>query len=93
VGTCCQGVNSTYQIRYGRSASITGPYVDRSGVNMMSGGGTLLDGGNDRWRGPGGQDIAGTSVIVRHAYDAQDNGNAKLLISNLNWDSDGWPRY
>ena len=41
-GTCCQGVNSTYQIRYGRSTSITGPYVDRSGVNMMSGGGTLL---------------------------------------------------
>jgi arabinan endo-1,5-alpha-L-arabinosidase len=92
-GTCCQGVNSTYQIRYGRSTSITGPYVDRSGVNMMNGGGTLFDGGNDRWRGPGGQDIAGTSVIVRHAYDAQDNGNAKLLISNLNWDADGWPRY
>ena len=92
-GTCCQGVNSTYQIRYGRSTSITGPYVDKSGVNMMNGGGTLLDGGNDRWRGPGGQDIAGTSVIVRHAYDAQDNGNAKLLISNLNWDADGWPRY
>ncbi len=92
-GTCCQGVNSTYQIRYGRSTSITGPYVDRSGVNMMNGGGTLFDGGNDRWRGPGGQDIAGTSVIVRHAYDAQANGNAKLLISNLNWDADGWPRY
>jgi arabinan endo-1,5-alpha-L-arabinosidase len=93
VGTCCQGVNSTYQIRYGRSTSITGPYVDKSGVSMMNGGGSLLDGGNDRWRGPGGQDIAGTSVIVRHAYDAQDNGNAKLLISNLNWDGDGWPRY
>jgi len=92
-GTCCQGVNSTYQIRYGRSTSITGPYVDRSGVNMMNGGGTLFDGGNDRWKGPGGQDIAGTGVIVRHAYDATDNGNAKLLISNLNWDSDGWPRY
>lgn len=92
-GLCCQGVNSTYQIRYGRSTSITGPYVDRSGVNMMNGGGTLFDGGNDRWKGPGGQDVAGTGVIVRHAYDAQDNGNAKLLISNLNWDSDGWPRY
>lgn len=92
-GTCCQGVNSTYQIRYGRSTSITGPYVDKSGVNMMNGGGSLLDGGNDRWRGPGGQDVAGTSVIVRHAYDAQNNGNATLLISNLNWDADGWPRY
>jgi arabinan endo-1,5-alpha-L-arabinosidase len=92
-GLCCQGVNSTYQIRYGRSTSITGPYTDKSGVSMMSGGGTLFDGGNSRWVGPGGQDIAGTSVIVRHAYDAQDNGNAKLLISNLNWDDQGWPRY
>ena len=92
-GLCCQGVNSTYQIRYGRSTSITGPYTDRSGVSTMNGGGTLLDGGNDRWRGPGGQDVAGTNVIVRHAYDAQNNGNATLLISNLNWDSDGWPRY
>jgi arabinan endo-1,5-alpha-L-arabinosidase len=92
-GTCCQGVNSTYQIRYGRSTSIIGPYVDKSGVSMMNGGGSLLDGGNDRWKGPGGQDVAGTSVIVRHAYDAQNNGAATLLISNLNWDADGWPRY
>ncbi|HKE95729.1 MAG TPA: glycoside hydrolase family 43 protein [Povalibacter sp.] len=92
-GLCCQGVNSTYQIRYGRSTSITGPYVDKSGVSMMSGGGTLLDGGNSRWIGPGGQDIAGTSVIARHAYDATDNGNAKLLINTLNWSSDNWPQY
>lgn len=92
-GTCCQGVNSTYQIRYGRSTSITGTYVDKNGTSMMSGGGTLLDGGNARWVGPGGQDIEGTGVIARHAYDAQNNGNATLLISNLRWDSSGWPIY
>jgi len=92
-GTCCQGVNSTYQIRYGRSTSITGTYVDKNGTSMMSGGGSLLDGGNARWVGPGGQDIEGTGVIARHAYDAQNNGNATLLISNLRWDSSGWPIY
>lgn len=91
-GLCCQGTNSTYQIRYGRSTSITGPYVDKNGVNMMNGGGSLLDGGNSRWVGPGGQDIAGTSVIARHAYDATDNGTPKLLINTLNW-SNGWPTY
>ncbi len=64
-----------------------------SGVSMMNAGGSLLDGDNDRWRGPGGQDIAGNSVIARHAYDAQNNGNATLLISNLNRDGDGGPRY
>lgn len=93
VGTCCAGVNSTYRILYGRSSSITGPYVDKNGTNMMSGGGSVLDAGNSRWVGPGGQDIANTDVIVRHAYDASDNGNAKMLISTLNWDSSGWPRY
>ena len=92
-GLCCQGVNSTYQIRYGRSTSITGTYVDKNGTSMMSGGGSLLDGGNSVWVGPGGQDIAGTNVIARHAYDATDNGNAKLLINTLNWDSSGWPTY
>lgn len=93
VGKCCDGVNSTYQIRYGRATDIRGPYVDKNGTDMMNGGGSLLDGGNSIWVGPGGQDILNTDVIVRHAYDATDNGTPKLLISTLNWDSSGWPRY
>ena len=31
-GTCCAGVNSTYNIRMGRSTNITGPYLDNNGV-------------------------------------------------------------
>ena len=27
------------------------------------------------------------------AYDAGDNGTPKLLISTLNWDANGWPKY
>lgn len=92
-GKCCEGVNSTYQIRYGRSTSITGPYIDKQGVDMMNGGGSLLDTSRGRWIGPGGQDIVGNDVIVRHAYDANDGGASKLLISKLNWDANGWPRY
>ncbi|MBL4827561.1 MAG: family 43 glycosylhydrolase [Spongiibacteraceae bacterium] len=92
-GVCCAGVNSTYQIQYGRSTQITGPYLDKNGVDMMSSGGSLLDGGNAVWVGPGGQDIVGNHTVVRHAYDATDNGAAKLLISKLNWDANGWPRY
>jgi hypothetical protein len=93
VGFCCRGVDSTYQIRYGRATSITGPYLDKSGVDMLQGGGTLLDAGNTRWIGPGGQDIQGTSIIARHAYDSTDNGAPKLLINTLSWDSQGWPKY
>ena len=91
---CCKGADSTYRIVVGRSSSITGPYVDKAGVAMMSGGGTVLASSGSRFKGPGGQSLlADGSVIAWHAYDAQNNGNATLLISNLNWDSDGWPRY
>ena len=92
IDVCCQGVNSTYKIAYGRSTSITGPYVDRNGVNMLSSGGSILDSGNAQWRGPGGQSIHGTNVIARHAYDAYANGAPKLLISDLYWGG-GWPSY
>jgi arabinan endo-1,5-alpha-L-arabinosidase len=93
IDSCCKGVNSTYKMVYGRSTSITGPYVDKNGVNMMNGGGTILDTGNVRWKGPGGQDVVNGNLIVRHAYDATDNGNPKLLISDLLWDTNRWPKY
>src|SRR5579862_6760051 len=32
-GLCCRGTNSTYEIRVGRSPQITGPYLDRDGVD------------------------------------------------------------
>ena len=35
---CCNGVDSTYEIHIGRSNSITGPYVDKNGVDMRLGG-------------------------------------------------------
>ncbi|GGN97645.1 extracellular endo-alpha-(1-_5)-L-arabinanase 1 [Saccharibacillus kuerlensis] len=93
IDKCCSGVNSTYKMVYGRSKSITGPYVDKNGVSMMNNGGTILDAGNARWKGPGGQDIYNANLIVRHAYDAEDEGRPKLMISDLKWTSDGWPTY
>ena len=93
VGKCCAGTDSTYRIAYGRASDIRGPYLDKNGNNMLSGGGSILDAGNSQWVGPGGQDILNTDVMVRHAYDAGDNGVPKLLISTLNWDSNGWPRF
>ena len=93
VGKCCDGTNSTYRIAYGRSSDIRGPYLDKNGTDMLASGGSILDAGNSQWVGPGGQDILNTDVIVRHAYDAGDNGTPKLLISTLNWDANGWPKY
>lgn len=92
IDKCCSGVNSTYKISYGRSSSITGPYLDKNGVNMLNSGGTVLDAGNAQWKGPGGQSVYGTTVIARHAYNANANGAPTLLISDLLW-SNGWPTY
>ena len=37
-GKCCIGVNSTYNIRVGRSKSVTGPFLDKDGKDMAQGG-------------------------------------------------------
>lgn len=91
IDLCCKGASSTYKIIFGRSTNVTGPYVDKSGTDLMNGGGTIFDAGNARWKGPGGQSLMGTQAIAHHAYDASNNGAATLMIKNLYWDSEGWP--
>jgi arabinan endo-1,5-alpha-L-arabinosidase len=96
IDMCCQGVNSTYKIAYGRSEVITGPYADQSGTAMLAGGGTVLDSSGPRWIGPGGQSVyhdATGWIIAFHAYDAQNNGNPTLQISDLFWSPDKWPTF
>jgi arabinan endo-1,5-alpha-L-arabinosidase len=90
---CCRGAKSTYKIMVGRSARITGPYLDKDGKPMPDGGGPLLLEGNDRWRGPGGQSVVHDSkgdFLVFHAYDGV-TGRPFLQISTIAW-VDGWPR-
>ena len=53
--------------------------------------GSLFDTGNEKWIGPGGEDAYG-SYLARHAYDAENNGVSKLLVSSLTW-TNGWPAY
>jgi arabinan endo-1,5-alpha-L-arabinosidase len=91
---CCRGVDSTYNVRVGRSREITGPYVDRDGLPMLKGGGTRLVWGKGRWRGPGHNAVfheGGTDWLVYHAYDAEDHGAPKLRIEKLHWSASGWP--
>lgn len=92
--TCCDGVNSTYKIMVGRSADITGPYVDKNGYSMMIGGGTLFVVSDGRWIGPGHAAITGIQgqeYFSFHSYDAEANGNPTLRIHELSWDQNAWP--
>lgn len=91
---CCRGVDSTYHVKVGRSERVTGPYVDRDGVEMLKSGGTQVTFPTDRWRGPGHNSILqenGVEYIVYHAYDAERLGVPTLRIDLLVWDADGWP--
>jgi arabinan endo-1,5-alpha-L-arabinosidase len=92
--TCCRGLDSTYKIMVGRAEQITGPYVDRAGIPMLEGGGTLLLDSRGRYHGPGGQAVVladGVYRLVHHYYDREASGAPKLQIHDLSWSADGWP--
>lgn len=91
---CCRGVSSTYNLRVGRSRDLQGPYVDREGVALLDGGGTLLLAGDERWRGVGANTIlstGGRDYNVYHSYDANAAGRSTLRIAELGWDAADWP--
>jgi arabinan endo-1,5-alpha-L-arabinosidase len=94
--TCCQGPKSTYNIRIGRSKSVTGPYLDKSGVDMLHSGGSLfLATTNGPLIGPG---HGGTLTAQGKTWFTSDfegdirmNVKATLAIMPLRWNADGWP--
>jgi arabinan endo-1,5-alpha-L-arabinosidase len=90
-GTCCSGASSTYHISYGRSTSITGPYYDKNGVNMLNSGGTTLDAGGGRFIAPGGESVT-NGAMARHELDSANGYNPVLFINDLYF-VNGWPSY
>ena len=94
---CCRGTHSTYHTVVGRSRSVTGPYVDRTGKPLLDGGGTPFLSANTRWLGPGGASLllhgltrpGAVDLIVFHAYDAT-TGKPSMQLSTITW-KDGWP--
>jgi arabinan endo-1,5-alpha-L-arabinosidase len=94
INICCNGVASTYRIIVGRSQNPLGPYLDRGGIDLMQGGGTILLSAHGNIDGPGGQSVFtdGTQpTLVYHYYDGNNNGEPTLGINRLAFDSDGWP--
>lgn len=91
-GSCCSGAYD-YNMRVGRSTTVTGPYVDKAGVALIDGGGTLLVQGTATLTAPGHNSVIayqGKTYNIYHALNAS-HGGAALRISELVWDADGWP--
>jgi len=98
-GHCCNGVDSTYEIRVGRSTTPMGPYVDKNGVSLFDGGGILFEssGNGNNWFliGPGHAGIwtnkKGKDFVSFHYYDGRREGNSWIAEKRLLWDDWGWP--
>lgn len=99
-GSCCEGAESTYHVVVGRSASLTGPYIDREGRDLRAGGGEPVLAANAAWAGPGHAavvtDAAGTDWLLYHAIPRDNprlaNGvnRRPALLDLVTW-QEGWP--
>ena len=101
-GTCCDGHNSSYNVKVGRATSPLGAYIDDQGRSMLAGNrGYAVVKGSSYFAGPGHnaviQDTNGDYWIVYHAYDLEEPaflGNTprrSLMIDKLIWNEQGWP--
>lgn len=94
-GTCCDGVNSTYNIVVGRSRSVTGPYLDNMGRGMVAGGGKMVIDGDDRQFGAGHfgryiEDEGVEKMSFHWEADLDRSARSVLAIRPIIWVND-WP--
>ncbi len=93
-GACCSGVDSTYNIRVGRSKWPMGPYTDKDGKDMRHGGGSLFYDERRYLVGPGHTgvwtDAEGKQFVSFHFYDRRRNGAPWIAERELKW-KNGWP--
>ncbi len=95
IGSCCEGVNSTYTTVVGRSDNLFGPYLDKSGESMMDNHHEMVITGNTRFVGTGHNaevvtDDNGDDWILYHAVDKANPKGRVLMLNKLVW-SNGWP--
>ena len=95
-GTCCEGARSTYRITIGRSKSLFGPYVDKSGRRLLDNHYNILLDKDDSVLGPGHNaglitDDAGHDYMFYHGFKASDPDAGRVVwLSRIVW-ADGWP--
>ena len=82
-----------YHSSVGRSKSIKGPFVDRDGVDMLDGGGSMVTYSKDSITGPGHASVFidddGQYYLVSEYF--REGVPTQMLITTIEWDEDGWP--
>ncbi len=91
--TAFNPMDKSYHNRVGRSSSVHGPFVDRTGKSMLEGGGTPVTQGLSQLLMPGHasvfQDEDGRDYLVSEYF--RENSASILLIGTIRWDEEGWP--
>lgn len=95
IGSCCEGLKSTYTTVVGRSTSLFGPYLDKKGQSMMDNHHEILIHKNDSFVGTGHNseivsDSAGTDWLFYHAVSVANPDGRVLMLDKIDW-IDGWP--
>ena len=93
---CCRGAQSTYRVVVGRSRQVSGPYLDREGKSMTSGGGTpVISGDGKQWEAAGHCAVyhiphTDRDLFICHGYSIPYEGMSLLIQREITW-ADGWP--
>lgn len=96
VGSCCEGLKSTYTTVVGRSDNLFGPYVDKQGGKMLDNKHEILIHKTDSFVGTGHnseivKDMAGSDWIFYHAFKVSNPNGRMLLMDKVEWE-EGWPQ-
>jgi arabinan endo-1,5-alpha-L-arabinosidase len=98
-GNCCSGIYSTYSVRVGRSASITGPYLDAEGNDMNAaapsngqtqgepGGDTVLVNTGNTIYGPGSNTVFTDEAGQTYVLYSGVSGTRACLTSGITYGS------
>lgn len=99
INNCCDGERSRYKVVVGRSQDLLGPYLDKSGKDMINNAWELvLEGDGQKFFGPGHnsiivQDDAGIDWMIYHSYVKENGevGGRLGMLDRVLWTEDGWP--
>jgi len=95
VGSCCNGVKSTYKTVFGRSDNLFGPYFNKTGQSMNDNQHEILIHGNESFVGTGHNseiitDNDGKTWMLYHAVDVTNPRGRVLMLDEVLWKGN-WP--
>ena len=95
IGSCCEGLNSTYTTVVGRSDDLFGSYLDKQGRLMMDNHHEIFIQKNQKFVGTGHnseivQDKKGQDWIFYHAVSVENPKGRVLVLDRVRWEDD-WP--